>query len=766
VFWTAISARENGLRGCAFLASVISISFGGQFLPVGIMAGIEGARVRIDEESVESSMGTEPTASENLDTNKGFAGLPLAVAMLLTAGLVLLTCAFGTWTATSVWSFPRFLLAVLGLIYLPGRLLVQIARVRLTPLEHLTLALVLGMSVGSVLYWLAGFLGAPRLFLLWPGIATSVCVYRGRNAWKNWRGGRFAMDGSHVCLTAVILLAWGLLVVAPLYARNMALLPEGGLSMMSRENDVFLHLSLANELTHSIPPQIPFVAGKELSYHYGVDVLAAMFMTSARLNAFDLTVRFLPTFHLAVVILAVFIFSRAWLKSGYLAVTTTFLVMFGEDFSYLPGLLFGSKGCWSAQYFGVPTTFSLYYINPMLPALGLLFGGFFCLHRFFEENRGTWLLLTAFQFAILLEYKVFTALHVALALFLAAVVYAALFRDLRFVKVLIPTGLLLVPLLLMTMQSNQAGAAQGFIFCPGTLVVGMLPELHWSEYSWARQVIQLLTTGDMTLAGVAAYFLIAVPVFLFGSLGPRVLGLPLLAKTVAVPKAATPLRWFLGLFVVVGALLSLTFLVGRRDTSPAAQYNNAVWFFVQSKYVAWLFVGEVLVALGQQRSRAIQVGMAALVVALSVPSTIQFFHFLRSIELRVLEKNELAMLTFLNDHSAPGAVVVTRQQPTAPVAALTRCRTVLSDVFAASFVSAQELEKRSQDLHDFWAGWDRGELRTDLLVRYQVAYLVVGRQPGESETRPASAGSGFALELCFTNDRFWVYQARRSPRGT
>ena len=49
----------------------------------------------------------------------------LAFGLMLFAGLACLTLAFSTWTATSAFSFPRFLVALLFVIYWPGRFVIQ-----------------------------------------------------------------------------------------------------------------------------------------------------------------------------------------------------------------------------------------------------------------------------------------------------------------------------------------------------------------------------------------------------------------------------------------------------------------------------------------------------------------------------------------------------------------------------------------------------------------------------------------------------------------
>ena len=103
------------------------------------------------------------------------------------------------------------------------------------------------------------------------------------------------------------------------------------------------HIAIANELTHTIPPQAPMFSGHPLTYHYGMDLAAAMFANATGLNTRDLTLRFVPTLFLALSMLSVFCFSRTWLGSGYFAVLAVFLVFFGEDFSFIPGLLLGRK---------------------------------------------------------------------------------------------------------------------------------------------------------------------------------------------------------------------------------------------------------------------------------------------------------------------------------------------------------------------------------------------------------------------------------------
>src|SRR5205814_3816034 len=164
---------------------------------------------------------------------------------------------------------------------------------------------------------------------------------------------RRSRNRSGLALAGIVALGIIVLAFLPLYYTNLTLRPDGTMRVRPIP-DVFLHIAIANELTHTIPPQAPVFSGRPLSYHYGMDVAVAMFANATRLNTRDLTLRFVPTLFLALSMLSVFCFSRNWLQSGYFGALVVFLVFFGEDFSFVPGLLLGDNVDWSLRYFSVP----------------------------------------------------------------------------------------------------------------------------------------------------------------------------------------------------------------------------------------------------------------------------------------------------------------------------------------------------------------------------------------------------------------------------
>ena len=70
-----------------------------------------------------------------------------------------------------------FVIAVILLAYVPGKLLLIALKRTLTPLEDVTLACVLGLVVSGLVYWLMMFAHQGRFYLVWPLTAAGVYVW-------------------------------------------------------------------------------------------------------------------------------------------------------------------------------------------------------------------------------------------------------------------------------------------------------------------------------------------------------------------------------------------------------------------------------------------------------------------------------------------------------------------------------------------------------------------------------------------------------------
>ena len=657
-----------------------------------------------------------------------------------------------------------FFVAVILLAYVPGKVLLIALKRALTPLEDVTLACVLGLAVSGLVYWLMTFANQGRFYFLWPLIAAGIFVCVNRNTWRSRLKNSSSIeplskgsatpsrDASILVLAGVLALGIGALAYFPGYYTNFTWQPDGTMRAYPI-SDVLFHVAIANELTHTVPPQAPLFAGHPLSYHYGMDLAVAMFARATGLNARDLTVRFVPTLFVGLSMLSVFCFSRNWLRSGYFGALVVFLIFFGADFSFIPGLLLGETGDWSLRYFSAPAVVTLFFTNPILPGLGVLFAGLFCLDCYMRDRGRAWLFLAALLFVALIEVKMLMAGQLMCSLALAAVVYLIFFSNADLFKVAGYTAIGAIPLVCWVLLKNRSG---------GQIVTKFEPWLYVSH------AMQMLGLGKW-LSGPLAFAVVALPIYLVGCLGLRIIGLPAILTAIFRPRPEDALRFLLGIFVAIGVVIALTC-----SFTPAGwtfRYNPiSSTFLVQSEYIAWIFAAEVFQTFYQW---AIRRGMYPAVAAggimvtaagLSLPATVQHFvvwrdpdHFFGSgkpfgRQLLTYDPQTLATMDFLQTDAHPGDVVLTADNLIAPVLGLTKCRVPVG-YFSIGLVARSEYTRRETAEKKFWNDWRLGKVEDGLLQEANVRYIVVSKQiEGIPATMPAS------LSKVFENLEFAVFK--------
>ena len=661
-----------------------------------------------------------------------------------------------------------FFVAVIMLAYVPGKLLLIALKRTLSALEDVTLACVLGLVVSGFVYWLMMFAHQGRFYLVWPLTVAGICVWFLSSKRKSLlsnspsleslsqRSAMWSRDRSALVLAG--LLALGIIALAffPLYYTNFTVQPDGTMRVYP-VSDVLFHIAIANELTHTVPPQAPLFAGHPLSYHYGMDLAVAMFARATGLNTRDLTVRFVPTLFVGLSMLSVFCFSRNWLRSRYFGALVVFLVFFGADFSFIPGLLLGEKGDWSLRYFSAPAVVTLFYFNPILPGLGVLFAGLFCLDCYMRERSRAWLFLAALLFVALIEVKMLIAAQLMCSLALAALVYLIFFSNADLFKIAGSTAIGAIPLVSWMLLKNKSGAQIVTKFEP------------WLYVSHAMRTLGLANW----LSGPLAFAVVALPIYLVGCLGLRVIGVPAILTAIFRPRPGGGVRFLLGMFVVIGVVIALTC-----SFSPAGwtfRYNPiSSTFLVQSEYVAWIFAVEVFQTFYRWAIRrgmypAIAAGgIMAAAAGLSLPATVQHFvvwrdpnHFFGSgkpfgRELLTYDRQTLAAMDFLQTDAQPGDVVLSEDNLIAPVLALTKCRVPVG-YFSFGLVARSEYTRRETAEKKFWDDWRLGRVEDGLLHDANVRYIVVNKQTeGIPATIPAS------LSKVFENSEFAIFKVNLS----
>ena len=417
-------------------------------------------------------------------------------------------------------------------------------------------------------------------------------------------------------------------------------------------------------------------------------------------------------------------------------------------------MLLGENIDWSLRYFSVPpAVLPLFYTNPILPGLGLLFAGLFCLQRYLQERSRAWLFLTALLFVALIEVKIFTAAQIMCSLGVAAVLYLIAYRSSESFKVAACTAALATPLVWPVLLKNKSEANVVMKFEPGLYI---------------SQAMEAIGIKDR-LSGWLAFATVALPVYLVGTLGLRVIGVPAILNAVFRPTPKSALRFILGLFVVIGLLIALMFSI-----TPAGwtfRYNPVSGtFLVQSKYVAWLFAVEILQTLYRRAvgpgvySSLAAAAITAVAIGLSVPATVQHFIYWRNPDhlfgngkpfgkqLQSYDRETLAVTGFLTKDAHPGDVVLCGDELLAPVLSLTNCR-VPFGYFAYAAVARSDYTRRESTVKQFWKDWRLGKFKQDLLREAEIRYIVVRKT---SEGLPATIP--VTISKVFENSEFAVFK--------
>ena len=375
-----------------------------------------------------------------------------------------------------------------------------------------------------------------------------------------------------------------------------------------------------------------------------------------------------------------------------------------------------------------------------------------------RERSRAWLLLTALLFVALVEVKMLMAAQLMCSLGVAAVVYLILFSNADLFKIAGCTAIGAIPLVSLGVAQEQSG---------GQIVAKFEPWLYVSH------AMQTLGLGNW-FSGPLAFAVVALPIYLVGCLGLRVIGVPAILTAIFRPRPGGGVRFLLGIFVVIGVVVALTC-----SFVPAGwtfRYNPiSSTFLVQSEYVAWIFAVEVFQTFYQW---AIKRGMnpalagggiMAIVAGLSLPATVQHFvvwrdpdHFFGAgkpwgKQLLTYDPQTLAAMDFLQKDAHPGDVVLCDDTLIAPVFALTKCRVPLG-YFSFGLVARSDYTRRETAEKKFWNDWRLGKVEEGLLREAKVRYVVVSKQTeGVPATLPAS------LSKVFENSEFAIFKVNLSP---
>lgn len=222
-------------------------------------------------------------------TGQRAPGWTLATLMLAAVMAVCLCLTFALWTTANFLDAIRFPVAITVLYFLPGSQIVRWLRLDVGTLEYLLLSLVLGTVATCSIYPVLAWVGKPLLLWVWIFVAFLSLILSADTLFSRFQNAQ--IERAHFLLLLAILASWLPLYLLNFFFRNLTAAGQGAVTYFARI-DVILHTSIAAELSHSIPPQLPWMAGLPLSYHVGMDLVASVLNRYTGLAVPDLVVRF------------------------------------------------------------------------------------------------------------------------------------------------------------------------------------------------------------------------------------------------------------------------------------------------------------------------------------------------------------------------------------------------------------------------------------------------------------------------------------------
>src|SRR5262245_58339738 len=207
-----------------------------------------------------------------------------------------------------------------------------------------------------------------------------------------------------------------------------------------------------------------------------------------------------------------------------------------------------------------------------------------------------------------------------------------------------------------------------------------------------------------------------------------------------------------------------------------APYNNSVWFCCHSKYIASVFVVELLQRLHRLltargwRPRPIGAALTVVTAALTTPSAVQHVIKQRAADKTVLGRDVVATAEYIGQHAKPGDVVLASTKLVDTVLTLTKCRVPLS-YFDSYLVSAADSQRRRTAIKEFWDDWEQGNARSDLLQELAPDYVATPKSDSVYFLRPpkrrgAKSTQGVlppGITLAFENKGYVSFQVQRNP---
>jgi hypothetical protein len=625
----------------------------------------------------------------------------------------------------------RFVVAGGILTFGPGAGLTFPLLAPLTTLRRVVLALTAGLAFAPMV---AHVLGTAHALRWYPYVAAALAGM----AIGFWRG---TEDRPHTSIRARIA-ALALIVVAlsvggAAFAHRLAE-SRTGITVYGEYDsyDLTYYAEIAAELSHTVPPASPFFAGRMLNHAFYPHVVLAMVHRFGSVPILDLYFKYAWPAFLALAMLGCFVLVES-LASVETAFIAALLFGVGSNLAYLAAWFstpaVWDEVVWSHNFQGAGAEVLLY--GNWTPALASMFAGFYAIRAARKGSAG-WAVVAGAIFAstVLSKPWIFASVLSAIA------VVILLSRDdkplVRRLALTAASSLLIAaPFLYRTVALyDDAQVTFEPAFLPIPLV--MVDRLGLRDWFLARAGM----FGFTGTAQTSAAALLALPLFLLGTIGPRVVGLPALWHCLRRPAEHDPL-WRLLAWTLISAFVASSVIV-------SVPYHESQQIHQFALFVLALFAAK---GLAHWTNRRIRIALTIIVLTCSIPGTLQYVHRKwvdRQNVTAEASRSEIALAGYLAATN-PDRTSILHDRPNDPtlLGILAERRSVLS---WAGYV--RNSDPRRADVEAFFAG-AAPDTAMRILRKYRPTHVV--DYEGRDRIDPIVLGE---LEFVLRNGNVTLYR--------
>lgn len=615
----------------------------------------------------------------------------------------------------------KFLLAIFVVVYIPGQALIWLLDLKVGRLARFHLALICGITTSTVVYKLAWILHLQVLFWIWLGVAVGLFSWRLFKHPPKRKDFHFRLTYPGIAFFVIVLLVLGVLLVDNY--RNGVPQADGSVRINMHYYDGFIRNAVVREVSHSVPPQMPFASGFPLSYHYGMDLFISIFYRYFHLQVLDLIHRFALTVFFLLFVGAVFLFIQELTASVKTALLGAFLAVFSSGgFAYMATYFLGIHQ-WGNLFF----SFYLFHfigINSILPAAAILITAFLGIHYFLKTQKIAWLWVTAILLGFVLEFKMFLFGPVVGALLLSGGLMVLFRKDYSLWKVLGGMLVFAAPLVIFALLSNAGGPEFAFRFKFVDWIRFSLQDLNWTtlQRAWGDLIHRSIFYWKSILAVFPAVF-----IFFVGSFGLSLLAVPSMMKEFFSFRKVSPLRMFL--VVLFAGCVIYYFGV---DVSLGGRPRNVtnIYVYFIGLIILCMFWAEKVLQFCQKRKKSLQIVILTLVILLSIPNSVRLLWLkTQTPQPRIYPASFLQLSDWARSQTDPETTFVH------PLRLHHACyfmdRRVVLDNSAHSFLTwhltAEQIEARQNDIRRFF---EDPRLGADVLDKYRIDYVMVFNEDG------------------------------------